>query len=486
MNLFNKSLLLKLTLAFVLVAVTTAALVAIFIRVTSVDRLTRLIIDQQRSDLQTTLSEYYTENGSWNGVAESWQMLRRASATALLPPNTNRQGVPNTHLSGNPPTDRRRFFGLADAQGKVIVANDPNYPVGSTVPANILKAGAPVTANGKQVGTILMSPLQPAFSAEENLFLQRTNEALLFAVAGAMVVALIIGIVLARTLIRPLRALTQAAQNMAEGDLDQQVIVKSKDEIGQLATGFNRMSSEIKRVNDLRRQMTADIAHDLRTPLTVIAGYVESMRDGVLQPTTERLALIYTEIERLQNLVGDLRMLSQADAGELPLHPRPVTPKCLLERIAAPFQYRTEQHGIALQIEASENLPEIKVDEDRMMQVFGNLINNSMRYTPEGGRILLKASASDGHVVLTVEDNGEGIVAEEIPYIFDRFHRADKSRHAESGESGLGLAIVKALVEAHGGTVRAESSYGEGTSIYIELPKYAENGNDSIAQPCEP
>jgi signal transduction histidine kinase len=328
----------------------------------------------------------------------------------------------------------------------------------------------PVTVDGAQVGTILLPNLPPEFNREENLFLQRTTEALLYAVAGSMVIALLIGLALARTLIRPLQALTQAAQNITQGDLEQQVAVTSKDEIGQLATAFNQMSAEVARVNQLRKQMTADIAHDLRTPLTVIAGYIESMQDGVLQPTPERLGLIYAEIERLQNLVGDLKMLSQADAGELPLRPHPVPPDELLERAAAPFQHRAEQQGIRLRVNVEEGLPEIKVDEDRMMQVFGNLINNAVRYTPAGGEILLRAYAANGKVVLAVEDNGEGIEAEELPYIFNRFHRADKSRHTDSGESGLGLAIVKALVEAHGGTVKAESKYGEGTKISIALP----------------
>ena len=154
------------------------------------------------------------------------------------------------------------------------------------------------------------------------MFLQRTNQALLMGVLGAMLVALLLGILLASGLTRPLKALTQAAQSIAQGHLEQKVVVNSEDEIGQLATAFNRMSEEVARVNQLRRQMTADIAHDLRTPLTVIGGYVEAMRDGVLQPTETRLTMIYTEIERLQDMVGDLRMLSQADAGELPLHPQ--------------------------------------------------------------------------------------------------------------------------------------------------------------------
>jgi signal transduction histidine kinase len=336
------------------------------------------------------------------------------------------------------------------------------------VPADQLKIGAPLLVNGFQVGTILDANAPLPFNPEENLFLQRTTDALLLAMGGALLVALIMAVILSRTLIHPLRALTQAAQNITEGHLQQQVKVGAKDEIGQLATAFNRMSEEVSRVNQLRRQMTADIAHDLRTPLTVIGGYVESMRDGVLQPTEERLSLIYTEIEHLQNLVGDLKMLSQADAGELPLHPQPITPRLLLEQAAAPFQQRAEMQGVRLSVEADEDLPEICVDDARMMQVFGNLVSNALRYTPTGGEIHLAAQPCDGHIELAVRDNGAGIPDEDLPFIFDRFYRVDKSR-SEGDESGLGLAIVKALVEAQGGSVRAESQVEKGTAVYIRL-----------------
>ena len=449
-----------------LVALITTGLLAISIRLTSVNRLSNLIVDQQRSTLQTDLIEYYASNGSWNGVTEEWQQMRiRAFPTQAAPPADHRIALaPNFPPNSN----RRNSFGLADAQGIVIVSPDQHIPVGSVVPADVLKTGTPLLMNGKQIGTILDANAPPPFNPEENLFLQRTTDALLLAMGGAMLVALIMAVILSRTLIHPIRALTQAAQNITEGHLEQEVKVGAKDEIGQLAMAFNRMSEEVARVNQLRRQMTADIAHDLRTPLTVIAGYVESMRDGVLQPTEARLSLIYTEIERLQNLVGDLKMLTQADAGELPLHPQPIAPRSILERAAAPFQQRAEKQGVRLLVEADEHLPEICVDDSRMMQVFSNLVSNALRYTPAGGEIHLGARASNGHVDLTVRDNGAGIPKEDLPFIFDRFYRVDKSR-SDGDESGLGLAIVKALVEAHGGSVRAESQVDNGTAVHILL-----------------
>lgn len=469
----KNSLLWRLILAFLVVAVTTAALIALLIRVTSADRLNRLIMDQQRSGMITSLQSFYVANKSWNGITQDWQQLRPRPGTTVLIPTIN----PNATASLPASRDRRRFFGLADQQGKVIISVNNDYPDGSVMPAAQLDKGTAITVNGQRVGTLLETNFLPNLNPEENLFLQRTTEALLYAVLGAMLIAMLIAIILARTLIHPLQELTQAAQNIAAGELGQKVQVHSKDEIGQLATAFNQMSEEVAKSNQLRRQMTADIAHDLRTPLTVIAGYVESMRDGVLQPTTERLTLIYTEIEQLQNLVGDLKLLSMADSGELPLHPQAISPKSLLERAAAPFQHRADRQNIHVSIQADEALPPIRVDEDRMMQVFGNLISNALRYTPSGGDIQLTAQQNDGQVVLTIADNGSGIAAEDLPYVFDRFYRGDKSRTTEAGESGLGLAIAKALVEAHHGTITAKSAPGQGTAIDITIPILAQKNH---------
>jgi len=462
-----KSLYGKLTLGFLLVAFTTAALVALFIRLTSADRLMDFIIDQQRTRLEQVLSDYYALNGSWEGVAQEWSQIQ----TQSLP--TPAATFPNRSFRENRPPEGeggRNFFGLANLRGTVIVSIDPNYPAGSQLPMDILKEGTPVTVDGQQVGTILTTRQPPGLNPQEALFLRRTNEALIFASLGALLVAVLMGLLLARTLSGPLQELTQAAQSITQGQLEQQVKVSSNDEIGQLASAFNMMSQEVARVNQLRRQMTADIAHDLRTPLTVISGYIESMRDGDLKPTPERFALIYSEIERLQNLVGDLRTLSLADAGELTLYKQPLSPINLLDKAASVFQHQAEQQGVEIQVKAGKGLPDIQVDEARMMQILGNLISNALRFTPSKGTITLSAEASGDMLEICVKDTGQGIAVDDLPYIFNRFHRADKSRHTESGETGLGLAIVKALVELHGGKTLAESIEGQGTSIQISFP----------------
>ena len=464
------SLLSKLTLAFLLVAMLTAGLVAVFIRLTSVERLSTLIIEQQSSKLKTYLLDYYQERGSWEGLAEEWSNIRRS----IMPPPPTPEGIEEeikiNDKDNHRPQDNPPFlFGFADAQGKVIVPINAKYAINTTISREMWEDGTILLLGDKPIGIILNAPLKPHFYPAEDLFLHRTNEALLYAIFGAMVVALLMGIFLARTLIHPLQALTQAAQNITQGNLEQEVILNSKDEIGQLAQAFNKMSREVARVNRLQRQMTADIAHDLRTPLLVIAGYIEAMKDGVLQPTTQRLSLIYTEIERLQQLVGDLRMLSQADAGELMLHRQYISPKTLLQRVAETFTQTALNQHITLSVNTDVDTADIYIDEARMMQVFGNLISNALRYTPEGGKIKLSVQTQENLVTIMIRDNGIGIPEEDIPNIFDRFYRVDKSR-TESEESGLGLAIAKALITAHGASISVESVYGEYTQFNIIFP----------------
>lgn len=469
----RQSLYWKITLAFILVAFISAALVTLVIRASSPDRLSRLIIEQQQETLKQLLINYYVTHGSWEGIEQAWWRLEMRMIPTPADQTTESNQVtpikPQERLGFD--RDRRGLFGLADSEGKVLISADPTSPPGSYLPFERLQhEGVVLSVNNRPIGYLLRAARAPAFNPAETLFLRRTYQALALALGGALIVAIVIGLWLARRLTHPLQALTDAAQKIARGNLEQEVKVITQDEIGQLARAFNQMSREVAQANEMRRQMTADIAHDLRTPLTVIAGYIESMRDGVLAPTPERFAMIYVEIERLQKMVEDLRLLSQADAGELRLNCQSVSPAAILERAASIFQHRATQKGITLRVNREENLPLVWLDEDRMMQVMDNLLSNALRHTPAGGEVILEAKPSEQGVEFVVCDTGEGIPPEEIPRIFERFYRADKSRHTEAGESGLGLAIVKAIVEAHQGRVWAASVPGGGTAIHFEMP----------------
>jgi len=286
--------------------------------------------------------------------------------------------------------------------------------------------------------------------------------------------AVAMGFFLSSRLLKPIRRLTQASQALAHGDLQQQVPVTSQDELGQLTATFNQMSADLTRADQQRKRLTADITHDLSTPLQIISGYIEMLEDGEVTLTPQRIDIIKTEIEHLRRLVGDMTTLTQVEAGALEITLQPVSPAALLQRIYQAYQPIAARSGVELILEQSEPLPFIQVDEGRMLQVLKNLVDNALRYTPAGGSIILSAAA-DARVQLRVKDTGTGIEPEDLPYVFDRFYRADKARSGSSGKLGLGLAICKALVMAQGGTIAAESAgKHQGATMVITFAPVAE------------
>ena len=297
------------------------------------------------------------------------------------------------------------------------------------------------------------------------------NQATALAALIAALLALALGILLSRALTRPLRELTTATGEMAAGQLGKQVDVRAQDEIGKLATSFNLMSRDLAQASRLRRQMTADIAHDLRTPLTVLRGYTEGLRDGSIEGGQELFDLLHQEVDHIQGLVEDLRTLSLADAGQLTLNRRVVDPKALLERAGLAYVMPAEQKGVLLRVDAPDALPSVAVDVERMTQVLNNLVTNALRFTSQG-EIILSASSRNGTVTLQVSDSGMGIGPDDLQFIFDRFYKADRSRQRDGqAQSGLGLAIARAIVEAHDGTIGAESTVGRGRGLRSDCRK---------------
>lgn len=455
----------KLVLAFLAISLAVALLGALIVRWLTVREFDRLVLDQAQTRFVAEVSEYYQYTGSWAGIRQYLQQRTVRPQPQAAPGQTPRRPLPQP--LGN--TAPFYIFALTDQDGLVVLPAGP-YRLGERLSAAELADAARVELDGQVVGYALATGEPPELEPREERYLVRANQALLIAALGAMLIALPLSVVLARALTRPLRELTRAIRAMARGDLGQQVPVRSQDELGQLAVAFNQMSADLARANQARRQMTADIAHDLRTPLTVIGGYVEALRDGVLKPDSDRFDTMYNEVQHLQHLVEDLRTLSLADSGELILNRQSLQPVTLLERIAAAYWHRAEQQGIQLQIKAPQSLRRIYVDEERMVQVLGNLVSNSLRHTPQGGQIVLSSRSSEGALQILVQDTGEGIPPQALPFIFDRFYRGDASRPGKGDESGLGLAIARSIVEAHGGTISADSSPGHGTTFTIWLP----------------
>lgn len=450
---------LKFTLAFVAVTLIMALLTLFFVRRTNSAELQMFLLEQERTVLSEEITAYYQNVGSWGGLDEYIRIRH---------PLPNNPPAVNPNNPGQPAPPPRGRFGIADAAGLALLPIPPQIRIGDKLPAGLIARAKPVELEGEIIAYIIDLETNLVLREEEEIFLQRTNQALLWATAGATLLAVLVGFLLTRPLLHPIRDLTQASQAMAQGQLAQQVPVRTQDELGELAEAFNQMSRDLAKANQLRRQMTADIAHDLRTPLTVIAGYLESMQEGVLAPTPGRLQTMYQEVEHLLHLVADLQTLAKADAGELTLNKQKLEPAALLQRVANSYQHPAEQKGVALFLNIATDQT-FSGDEERLVQVLGNLVSNALRYTPAGGYIRLAAVSQPPEVCLLVEDNGPGIAPEHLPHIFDRFYRADRSRQGESGESGLGLAIVRSLVEAHGGVVEVSSSPGAGCTFMVKL-----------------
>jgi signal transduction histidine kinase len=352
-----------------------------------------------------------------------------------------------------------------------IVFDTQGELVGRPVAAEDLELGAPIVVNGQTVGTLLATTGDLSGHSEfEQRFLETVNRAVVWAVLLVAAAALLAAVLLSQQLVAPLRQLTAAAEAMSSGDLSQRVDVRTGDEVGDLALAFNRMAGDLQVAEVQRRQMTADIAHELRNPLSVIRGNLEAIFDGIYPADIEHLTPIYEETLLLQRLVEDLRLLSLADAGQLELIRSDVDVEQLLSGVAESAQAVAQDRGITLHVETPEEPLVVDGDADRLRQVVGNLVSNALRYTPAGGAVTLSARRADHRVRFAVTDTGPGIPAEDLSHVFDRFYRGDAARDRTSGGSGLGLAIARALVEAHGGTIEIESTVGQGATFLVELP----------------
>jgi two-component system sensor histidine kinase BaeS len=453
-----RSLAVKLTLAFLFVGLTGSILVTVIIQQRTQAAFSNFILNREQQNLAENLIYYYQVNGSWIGVADN---LAQLQANIPLQPGNLHSPFPD----GSPLT-------LVGADQVIVYSNQAN-DVGTKVSNRTLNGAVTLQTNGQTIGWLLLTPVRRTFTSNtpEGIFLRNVNSATLLSAFVAVILALLLGGLLAFTMTRSLRDLTEATVEIAKGRFGKQVKVRSKDEIGELAISFNQMSIDLEKATKARQQMTADIAHDLRSPLSVITGYAEALSDNKLAGTEEVYNILLQETKHLDRLVDDLRLLSLADTGELSLNLQPMSPRVLIERVIARHIVSAAQLQINLQIEAPDNLPMVNVDVERMSQVLDNLILNAFRYTPERGTVRLGAAVLGDKVNITVADNGRGISPEDLPHIFDRFYRGDKSRQ-HNGESGLGLAIAKSIVEAHGGRIMVASDPNSGAKFTISLDSY--------------
>jgi two-component system OmpR family sensor kinase/two-component system sensor histidine kinase BaeS len=430
--------------------------------------------------LAPTLAQYYTRQGNWHGVENllnnPWggMMMNDGMGTMGEWDWGMRQGWDSMGSGmGMGSSSPWNMMGvrllLADTQG-TIVADSAGQDVGKILSSADLAVGEPVLVGNQQVGMLL--PLYAGTNTPNAAgdFVTSVNYSTWLAGGIAALVAVVLGSVLFFQIVSPVQRLTSAAQKIAAGDLSQRIPIQSQDEIGTLANSFNQMADSLAKHEELRRKLIADVAHELRTPLTVIQGNLEAMLDGILPASPQEIAILRDETSLLTRLVSDLRLLSLAEAGQLKLECVKIDPAELIIRAVEPFRLQAQSSQIELAMDIESNLPLIHVDTDRIAQVMRNLLSNALRHTPSGGRVTVTCGKDSRSLFIAVSDTGEGIPPGDLPFVFDRFYRADKSRSRASGGSGIGLTITKQLVEAHGGKVWAESQPGQGAVFGFNIP----------------
>ncbi len=437
--------------------------------------------------LAPVLADYYAQKGNWQGVESILQQgLSVAGTSGGIGSGQGKgrgmgqgRGFGAQYGGGMGAMADQRLI-LADTQG-IVVSDTLGDMAGQQLTTSQLQNGAPILVDSQQVGTILVSPsILSGSNTPAGQFLASVNRSIITSAIIAGLIALLLGSILSLQITAPLRKLKRAASAIAGGDLTHRVTIRSRDEVGELGQSFNQMAESLDKLETQRQHLLADVAHELRTPLTVMQANLEAMLDGVMPLDAEQVAALHTETLLLNRLVGDLRLLSLAEAGELKLELHETRLGDLIQHVVERAKPQASHNGATLEVDLADDLPMVSIDADRITQVLNNLIGNALRYTPPEGKITVRAtSLSDqkGLVQVSVTDTGSGIDPEALPYIFDRFYRAEKSRARNRGGSGLGLAIVKQLVEAHGGEVEAaspifqsEKQQGYGTQISFTLP----------------
>jgi signal transduction histidine kinase len=311
---------------------------------------------------------------------------------------------------------------------------------------------------------------EPGFWVASTRFLFEFWWQLLIAGALAAAVALLVARWLARGMTRPLRDMAGAARRMERGDYGARIETRSRDEVGQLAVAFNRMSSELESLERVRRDLVANVSHELKTPISALRARLENLLDGVERPDPKTLQVMLAQSERLGRLVDQLLELSRLESGDVPMHREEVRLRPLVSSVLSEIRVTRARRDVDLAQDVSDDLPPVYADPERVHQVLFNLLDNAVRFTPSGGTVRVSATAHNGAVDVAVADTGPGIPAEHLPRVFDRFYRVDTARSRDEGGTGIGLAIARSVIEAHGGRIWAESEPGSGSTFTFELP----------------
>jgi len=453
----------RLTLAFALVILVAVGVIALLAGLTAGREFHRYLTYSDiwpNQVLVDVLARYYRFRGDWRGIEIILDQEARL-------PN------PRIGARGGRWAGLLRFV-LADAQGRVIYDGAEGQP-GRLLRAEERAAAQEIEVDGAVAGYLVTVVVDrpPFLGPLEEIFLSRLQRWLILGALLAGVLGLLLGVVLSRSLTAPLRRLAEAARAVANRDFSRRVQAEGSTEVVQVAQAFNQMTAALEEAERQRRNMVADIAHELRTPLSVLQGNLQAILDDVYPLNKEEIARLYDETRLLGRLVDDLRELALADAGQLRLNLQPLKVAPVVQATVESLSLAAENQGVALSAELPEDLPLVRADPDRLGQVLRNLVVNALQHTPAGGSVVVRAATIAGAVEISVADTGEGIAPEDLPHVFERFWRADASRSWDkrwAGGTGLGLSVAQSLVEAQGGRIWAESALGRGSTFRFTLP----------------
>ncbi|GAB4449828.1 MAG: ATP-binding protein [Anaerolineae bacterium] len=453
----------RLLASFALVIGLSIGLVALGVQSLAVPRLediARLAAQRHAARLAPFLVQSYRHSGSWQAAAA----LVNSTASPEIPPGAVSYFPQRDALLAAFAADRLL---LADAAGRVAADSRGVLLPGEPLPADLRAQAIPLRDGETVIGYLLVEAGFEQAVAQVVLTLQRRT--LLGAALLAALVALPVSGWLAFRLAGPLQRLNRAARQLTAGESADPLPVESADEIGELTGSFNRMSAALQEQKRLRRQMVADIAHELRTPISVMRLELEGMADG-LQSPAETAASLGDELETLNRLVEELRLLSLADAGGLQFELSPLEAAPFLRQLADSWQPQARVRQVRLESDIAAPLPPLLADRERLAQLVGNLLSNALRHTPPGGQVTLGARPEGDSLRLWVADSGPGLAPADLPHLFERFYRADSSRSRDTGGSGLGLAIARQWAALHGGRIWAENRPEGGALFVVELP----------------
>ena len=458
----------RLTIAFTLVTMVTLGIVAVLINLRAGEafRLYLSYSDPSRyQPLVDTLVSFYVARGRWDGVEV---LLERISDS----PMSMMTSRPRSMLG---PEETQLQIVLADAKGAVLY-DRVQRQTGRRLTRDEAAAALSIEVDGSIVGSLVVAiPVQPGLVGPlEQRFFDRVREMLLAGAVVAGVLGVLLGLAFSRSLSAPLQRLALAARAVANRDFTSRVEVGGSAEVAEVSRAFNDMTVALDEAEQLRKKLMADVAHELRTPLSVVQGNLQAILDDIYPMDKSEICRLYDETRLMSRLVEDLRELALADAGKLHMNLQPVDLGQLIQDTCDHLAAGAEVQQIRLTVDAPADLPAVQADPDRVAQVLHNLLANALRHTPEGGSIAVKLAPAGDSVEVTVADTGEGIAADDMAHLFDRFWKADSSRTRDEGwpgGTGLGLSIAQSLLKAQGGRIWAESALGEGSRFHFTLPR---------------